>query len=207
MKTALRALTLLLAYASFSTHSVNAQARRLASPDGYSATEVAGHYDEREGYVEGKWLEIRYGRPIKRSRNLFDLPDWREALMDGAEVWRAGANVTTRLSIETPLLFAGTKVNPGEYTVFIDFRQQPWQFVLSTWTAQLRYDYENKEALWGAYEYTADKDAVRAEMQVENLDHSFDQLSWQFVDVNTEGGKLMLLWDKIQATVDFKISD
>lgn len=207
MKISSPVIALALTLASISITSVAAQERRIASPAGYSATEVGGHYDVREGYVNGRWLEIRYGRPIKRSRNLFDLPDWREALMDGAEVWRAGANVTTRLTIETPLLFANTRVEPGEYTVFIDFMQEPWLFVLSNWTAQLSYDYENKEALWGAYEYTADRDVVRAEMQLNQLDYSFDQLSWQFVDMNNEAGKLMFLWDKVQATVPFKIVD
>lgn len=181
------------------------QDRRIASPAGYSATELDGEYNVRSGYEGGKWIEIRYGRPIKRSRNLFDTDDWREALMDGAEVWRAGANVSTRLSTETDLLFNNTLLPAGNYTVFIDFNQEPWQFIVSSWSAQLTYDYENKAALWGAYDYSSDKDIVRAPMELVRLNHSFDQLSWQFVDVSNSAGKLMLLWDKIQATVSFTV--
>src|ERR1051325_7166525 len=51
--------------------SLAAQNRRIASPPGTAATEIGGHYDVREGYVGGHWLELRFGRPIKRGRDLF----------------------------------------------------------------------------------------------------------------------------------------
>lgn len=177
----------------------------IASPAGSSATQVLGRFDDRDGYINGKWIQILYGRPIKRERSLFDLPDWREALLDGAEVWRAGANVTTRLVTEVDLTFAGTKVPPGEYTVFIDFNESEdsWSFILSRFSAQLNYDYEDKSALWGAYEYTAEKDVVRIPMSVNRDDIVYDQLSWQFADVHGGSGKLVLLWDKIRASVEF----
>src|SRR2546430_367381 len=57
-----------------------AQTRRSASPPGSSATEVGGKYDVRAGYVGGKWIEIRYGRPIKRGRDLFGPPEFADAL-------------------------------------------------------------------------------------------------------------------------------
>ena len=41
-----------------------------------------------------------------------------EALKGGAAVWRAGANVLTRLRTEVPLVFDGKVVPPGEYTVY-----------------------------------------------------------------------------------------
>ena len=182
-----------------------AQERRIASPAGISATEVGGRFDVREGYVDGKWIEIHYGRPIKRSRNIFDLPDSEDALMDGAEVWRAGANVTTRLFTEIPLQFGNTRIEPGEYTVFINFADDGWEFVLSTWPAQLRYDYENHDALWGAYEYTPDRDVVRIAMTVETTEHSYDQLSWQFVDMQANSGAMIMHWDKVAARVPFGI--
>jgi hypothetical protein len=182
-----------------------AQNRRVASPAGAAATQVGGRYDEREGYVGGKWLEIRYGRPIKRGRDLFGPNDYADALNDGAPVWRAGANVTTRLNIEVPIVIAGRTIAPGEYSVFIDLQPRQWMFVLSTWPAQATYDYENKTALWGAYDYTPDRDVVRTAMRRETVKYSFDQLSWEFLDVTDAGGKLALIWDRQLAWVPFSI--
>ena len=94
------------------------------------------------------------------------------------------------------------RVEPGEYTVFIELGDDAWTFILSRWPAQTTYDYENKDALFGAYYYTADRDVVRTAMTVEEADVSFEQLSWQFVDVGEEGGRLMLLWGNKRASVE-----
>lgn len=185
--------------------ALSAQPRRIASPAGASATEVLGRYDEREGYVGGKWLEVRYGRPIKRGRNLFGAADYAEALNDGAPVWRAGANVSTRLNIEVPIVLGGRTIPVGEYSLFIDLQPKAWTLIVSSWAAQTTYDEKNKSALFGAYDYTPDKDVVRVPMKRETLPYSFDQLSWQFLDMTDKGGKLALLWDREIASVSFEI--
>lgn len=185
-----------------------AQERRLASPPGRSATEVKGHYDEREGYVAGRWIEILYGRPIKRGRDLWGPPDFAEALNDGAEVWRAGANYSTRLRTELPLVIAGKRLEPGEYTLFIELSREAWTLIVSSWPAQTDgYDYENKDALFGAFGYTPDRDVARAPMRLERISWSFDQLSWQFLDMSDAGGRLALFWDDRMASVPFEIAD
>jgi hypothetical protein len=187
------------------TAATLAQGRHIASPPGGSASEVLGRHDEREGYVGGKWLEISYGRPIKRGRNLFAPADYADALNDGAPVWRAGANQTTRLKTAATLGIAGKTVAPGEYSVFIDLQPKTWTLILSTWPAQTTYDDNNKQALWGAYDYTPDRDVVRAPMTREKLARSFEQMSWQFVDMSETSGRLALLWDRELASVAFKI--
>ena len=185
--------------------AVSAQTRRIASPPGASATEVGGRYDEREGYVGGKWLEVRYGRPIKRGRDLFGPADYADVLNDGAPVWRAGANVSTRLNIEVPIVLGGRTIPAGEYSLFIDLQPNAWILIVSTWAAQTTYDVQNKAALFGAYDYTPDKDLVRVPMTRESLPYSLDQLSWQFLDVTDKGGQLALLWDRQIARVPFEI--
>ncbi len=185
--------------------ALSAQTRRIASPPGASATEVGGRYDEREGYVGGKWLEVRYGRPIKRGRDLFGPADYADVLNDGAPVWRAGANVSTRLNIEVPILLGGRTIPVGEYSLFIDLQPKAWILIVSSWPAQTTYDDKNKSALFGAYDYTADRDLVRVPMTRETLPYSFDQLSWQFLDVTDKGGQLALLWDRQIARVSFEI--
>lgn len=186
---------------------VLAQERRVASPPGSSATQVGGEYDARAGYVGGQWIEIRYGRPIKRGRDLFGPDDYREFLYDGAPLWRAGANHSTQLMTELPLVFDSQTLPPGDYTVFMDLATDPWTFVVSTWPAQQEYDFENKEALFGAYYYTPDKDVVRAPMRRESSPYAHDQLSWQFLDMSAGGGRLALFWDQVIASVAFTVGE
>ena len=184
---------------------LSAQERRIMSPAGGSATQIGGYYDPVRGFVNGDWIEVRYGRPLKRGRDIFSADDYREHLNDGAPIWRAGANQTTRLITDVPLVFATTAIAPGEYTLFIDLGATPWEFIVSNWPAQVSYDAGNREALFGAFEYTPDRDVVRIPMTVETLPRSFDQLSWQFLDITDTGGTLALLWDTKLASVAFTL--
>ena len=183
-------------------------ARRPASPAGSSAAQVGGVFDARTGYVNGRWIEIRYGRPLKRGRDLFGPADFVDFLNDGAPVWRAGANQSTRLTTDAPLSIAGRSIPAGEYTLFIDLApNDKWTLIVSRWPAQTTYDEANKAALWGAYEYTADRDIVRAPMRIERLPHAFEQLSWELLDITPKGGVIALLWDRKLASVAFTVGE
>lgn len=184
-------------------------ARKPASPAGTAATQIGGKYVDVQGrqrYQDGKWIEVTYGRPIKRGRqNLFGAgADYGKAVTDGSPVWRAGANQTTRLMTEVPLVFEGKTLPAGEYSVFVDLKENAWTLIFSTWPAQEKYDPNNKEALWGSYGYTPDKDVLRAPMKVETLPFSMDQFTIAFIDVAVDGGKLAMMWDKTMATASFK---
>ncbi len=183
--------------------------RKPASPAGTAATQIGGKYVEVQGgqrYQDGKWIEVTYSRPIKRGRqNLFGAgADYGKAVSDGSPVWRAGANQTTRFKTEVPLVFDGKTLPAGEYSVFVELKENAWTLVFSNWPAQEKYDPNNKAALWGSYGYTPDKDVLRAEMKVETLPFSMDQFTIAFIDMTADGGKLAMMWDKTMATASFK---
>ena len=55
----------------------------------------------------------RYSRPLKRGRELFGTGDaYATKLNAGAPVWRAGADVSTRLKTEAPLVIGGKTARP-----------------------------------------------------------------------------------------------
>jgi hypothetical protein len=183
--------------------------RKPASPPGTAATQIGGKYVEVQGgqrYQDGKWIEVTYSRPIKRGRqNLFGAgADYGKKVSDGSPVWRAGANQTTRFKTEVPLVFDGKTLPAGEYSVFVELKENAWTLIFSNWPAQEKYDPKNKEALWGSYGYTPDKDVLRAPMKVETLPFSMDQFTIAFIDMAADGGKLAMLWDKTMATASFK---
>lgn len=187
------------------------QTNRPLSPRASSATQVGGEWVKTENgqrYQGGKWIEITYGAPIKRGRsNLFGSgAEYGKAVTGGAPVWRAGANASTRLKTEVPLQFAGKTVPAGEYSVFIDLKENNWTLILSNWAAQEKFDRGNKDALWGAYNYTPDKDVVRVPMEVMTLDMSVDQLAWTFLDVTKNAGKIALVWDNVMAVAPFTVA-
>ena len=193
-----------------------AQENRPLSPSGTAAAQVQGKYVKPTGrgapalggeaYQGGKWIEITYGRPLKRGRDLWGSgADYGKAALVGAPIWRAGANVSTRLKTEVPLIINEKTVPAGEYSLFIDLKPNNWTLVVSTWPAAPRFDPNNKEALWGSYNYTPDKDVVRAPMTLTTLPVSIEQLTWAFTDMSDAGGKMTIMWDKNMASVPFRV--
>jgi hypothetical protein len=192
------------------TALVAAQGERPASPAGAAAAQVGGKYvqgSEGPEYKGGKWIEITSGRPIKRGRDVLGGAgaDYGKVANPDAPVWRAGANNTTQLKTEVPLVINNKTIAPGTYTMFIDLKPNSWTLILSNWKAQERYDPKNTAQLFGAYGYTPDKDVVRAPMTLTALPFSIEQLTWAFTDMSDGGGKLTIMWDKSVASVSFRV--
>ena len=194
---------------------VVAQNTREMSPAGSASAQVLGKWVKGSGrqftlggdsYQGGKWIDITFGRPLKRGRDLFGSgANYGKDALVGAPIWRAGANVTTRLKSEVPLVLGGKTIPAGEYSLFIELKENDWTLVVSTWPAQQKYDPNNKDALWGAYNYTPDKDVVRVKMKLETLPHAFEQLSWEFLDMTDTGGSMAIVWGTTLASVPFKV--
>ncbi len=175
---------------------VTAQEPRPASPRGSAATQLG---------EKGPWIEITSGRPIKRGRDLWGSgATYGQTLLARAPVWRAGADVSTRLKTDVPLQIGGKAVPAGEYSLFVDLKSPTdWTLIVSSWGAKKAGRDQQKDALWGAYNYTPDKDVARVAMKVDKLPLSIDQLTWNFADVTAAGGQLVLMWDTVVATAPF----
>ena len=187
--------------------------RRIASPLGHTSVEVGGKYvaSDKPGvapsYTGGKWIDVTYYRPIKRGRSdLFGAgADYGKKVNASAPVWRAGANVTTRLKTEVALEIGGKRLEPGEYSLFVDLKENAWTLIVSRQPWQKNYDANDKTGTWGAYGYDPKFDVVRVPMKLEKMGHALEEFMIDFVDVGEKDGKLALWWDKEFATADFKI--
>jgi hypothetical protein len=200
-----------------------AQSSRPLSPAGEASVQVGGKWVKStrqsyamggERYEGGKWIDIIYSRPLMRGRQAFtgtgkDYGKSTVVQAPGAPiatVWSAGANVSTRLKTEVPLIIGGKTVPAGEYSLFIDLKNPTeWTFIVSNWGAAPRIDPNDKDAIYGAFGYTPEKDVVRAAMKVDTLPFTVEELTWQFIDMNEDGGRIAIMWDKSMGSVPFKI--
>ena len=182
-----------------------ALAQRPASPRGEAAIQVGGEYEERR-YVGGKWITVDYGRPILRGRTgIFgEGSDYGKGANAGAPVWRAGANQSTRFMTEVDLKFGDKTLPAGEYSMFIDLKEGDWTLIMSTHAAKNGFR-EPGEGLWGAYNYTPDKDVLRVSMDVDSTPVSYEQLTISFVNVTAKGGSLALMWENTVGMASFSL--
>jgi hypothetical protein len=190
-----------------------AQAPRLpASPPGQSATQVGGKWATPPGsdeatYTGGKWIVVDYGRPILRGRkNIFGSgADYGKMVNSGAPVWRAGANVTTRLRTEVPLVFGDKTLPAGEYSVFVDLKPAAWTLIVSNQPYQRKYDPANKTDTWGSFNYDPKFDLLRVPMRLASATPSLEQFAIEFASMTDQGGTLVMRWDATVASVPFKV--
>jgi hypothetical protein len=159
--------------------------QRQQSPEGTASTQV-----------NGRWIDIVHGKPILRGRTgIFGSgADYGKTLFDGGTVWRAGANVSTRLRNQMPLEIGGKRVPAGELVMLIDLKSdKDWTLILTSQPYVATFDPQNT------------KDLARAPMTVERLPYTVDQLMWWFTDVTPTGGTMRIAWERVTASVPFKI--
>lgn len=199
--------------AAATTPTAPSAPRRSASPPGTAATQVGGKWsapdkDSEPRYSGGKWIEITYSRPILRGRaDIFGKgADYGKKVLAGAPLWRAGANQTTRLKTEVPLTMGGKRIEPGEYSLFVDLKEEGWTLVVSTQPYQEKYDPNDKAKTWGAYGYDTKYDVVRVPMKMMAPQVSADQFTIGFVDMTDNGGGIAMAWGKTGAVAPFTVA-
>jgi hypothetical protein len=212
--TMLRRISVTVALATLIASSASlAQERKPMSPPGTAATQVGGSWGapDAEGdrrYSGGKWIEITYSRPILRGRqNIFGSgADYGKKVSGGGPVWRAGANLTTRMKTEAALEIGDKRIEPGEYSLFVELKEPAWTLIVSKQPYQQKYDEKDKVGTFGAYNYDPKHDVVRAPMTMITPKASIDQFTIGFVDVTDSGGKLAMAWEKTAAVVPFTVA-
>jgi hypothetical protein len=192
---------------------------RPLSPDGIASAQVLGAWVKPEQatfamggerYQDGRWIDIVYGRPLLRGREAFTGTgaDYGKATYAGAPIWRAGANVSTRLRSEVPLILGSTTVPAGEHTLFIELKTPTeWNLVVSRWRASPTFTPEDKvNTIYGAFDYTPDRDVVRVAMKVDALPYRVEELAWEFLDMTNDSGRIAIRWDRSMASVPFRVA-
>ena len=194
-----RLLVLSLCLAVIGFAPAVAQDGRPASPEGAAATQIGD-----------AWIDITYSRPILRGRNgYFGAGEsYGEAVNAGGPVWRAGANVTTRINTEADLMIGETTVPAGEYSLFVELKEGAWTAIISKQGYMEAFDSDKMaEGLtWGAYGYNAEHDVARAPMTVETTEYSIDQMTILFSDVSAGGGAIVVMWDNQTGVLPFGVA-
>lgn len=132
-------------------------------------------------------ISIDYGRPGVKGRKIFG------ELVPYNQVWRAGANSSTKITFGQSVNFGGKVVPAGTYGLFIVPTEKDWKVILNK-------DFQQ----WGAYTYDPKQDVVDITVPVNKL---ADKQEWFEITLNPtdeNSGNLVIKWDMVQAEVALK---
>ncbi|AWW28814.1 hypothetical protein DN752_00960 [Echinicola strongylocentroti] len=124
-------------------------------------------------------VKLEYSRPSVKDRKIFG------TLVPYGEVWRTGANASTKITFSTPVSVEGHDVPAGTYALYAIPNKKEWTFVLS----------ENLE-LWGAIGYTPDNDVLRFTVPSQKSKEYYETMELSFNDMTDTGATLNLHWEK-----------
>ncbi len=136
--------------------------------------------------VHGAAIQVDYGTPSKRGRELFG------ALVPYGEVWRTGANRATHFTTDRNLVVRDLEVPAGEYTLYSIPSEEGGLLLINTQTGQ------------GGTTYNEDQDLGRVELTRTTLDESVEVFTI-LVEETDEGGELKLQWGMTELSVPFGV--
>lgn len=129
-------------------------------------------------------IEVDYSRPSVRGREIFG------SVVPWGEVWRTGANESTKITFSTPVNFGGKDVPAGKYALYTIPNKDEWTVILS-----------NDTSLWGSNNYKADKDAARVTVKPVTLPSPVETFTLDVGNLATDSAVLRILWDKADVRV------
>ncbi|CAN5371719.1 DUF2911 domain-containing protein [soil metagenome] len=127
-------------------------------------------------------IEVSYSQPSKRGREIFG------GLVPYGEVWRTGANEATEVTFNKDVLFGGSPLPSGTYSLFTIPREDQWTIII------------NEETGISGTNYDESKDVLRIEAPAENLQEEVEVFTIN-VEENPQGANLILLWDQTSISV------
>jgi len=131
--------------------------------------------------VDGAKVSIEYGRPYMRGRKIVG------GLVPYGRVWRTGADQSTTLTTDAPLVIGGATVPTGRVTLYTLPSPAGWKLIINKQTGQ-----------WGT-EYNEAQDLARVDLTTKTLTAPVDQFT-----ITIGGGQLKLAWELTELSIPIK---
>jgi hypothetical protein len=136
------------------------------------------------------YVKITYGRPSKNGRTIFG------QLVPFGQVWRAGANEATEVTITRDIKIDGNDLKAGTYALFIIPEKDKWTIVFN---ADL--------GMWGAYNYNQKMDVLRLDVPVTPVtDVVYEQFTIA-IDQKNDKADVVMAWDQTKTTIPIQFSE
>lgn len=131
-------------------------------------------------------ISVEYSRPSKKGRTIFG------DLVPYDQIWRLGANASTKITITTDITIQGKALKAGTYSVLAIPNVDIWTLVFNT-------DLE----LRGTGNYDAKKNVLEVKSKVVKIDESVETFSIAINNVTHQSAMLSFEWENTK--VDFAI--
>ncbi len=149
---------------------------------------------ELKGTVGLAEVKVVYSRPSAKGR------DVAGNLIPYNEVWRTGANASTKISFSKDVKLNGNPVPAGDYALYTSFTEDKATIILS-----------NNLTWWGSLGYDSKDDLLRFDVPVKHPSSHYETFTISFSDFTMNSANLNMKWEhtkamfKIESDVDANV--
>ena len=137
--------------------------------------------------LNGKQLAVNYSCPSMRGRKIMG------GVVPYDAVWRTGANAATSFVTSADLKIGDKIIPKGLYTLYSLPSAKQWSLIINKQTGQ-----------WGTV-YNEKLDLVRLPMKKKMIAKPVEKFTILLERTGNTAGRLVLMWERTQLSVDFKI--
>ena len=160
--------TLIAAVIFFNQAAVEAQVE-YPSPSPFSKLH------QRVGVTD---VDIEYSRPARKGRTLFvDVEKF-------GQIWRTGANASTKISFSKDVTLEGEKVAAGTYALYSIPGESEWSVML----------YSDLSLGGNVAAYDPAKEVLKVNVTAEKLDFSVENLTMDIGNIKNDGATIGIVW-------------
>ena len=128
-------------------------------------------------------VQVSYHRPAVKGRQIWG------ALVPYGEVWRAGANENTTISLSHQVKIEGKLLPAGTYGLHMIPTQGEWTIIFS-----------KNATSWGSYFYKESEDAIRCTVKPQSSQFQ-EWLVYEFAELTDSSALLTLSWEKLRVPI------
>jgi tetratricopeptide (TPR) repeat protein len=132
-------------------------------------------------------ISVAYSRPLVKGREIFG------KMIAHGNVWRAGADENTVLTLSSDATINNQLIKAGSYGLHIIPNENEWTVILNT-----------EVDAWGSYFYKEEKDIARFTVTPQKINHH-EALTYNFVNILKNSVDLQLVWAETAVTFTINI--
>lgn len=134
--------------------------------------------------TDEKEISVQYYQPYKNERLIFGELD-NGALVPYGYYWRLGANLTTKITTNQDLNFAGRNLPKGTYGLYAYPYAENWVVIVHEKTGRISFSEPDSKGI-----------LMKINLPVQKLDKSLEQFTIDFVE-----SSLRMRWDKTKVVI------
>ena len=138
-------------------------------------------------------VEISYSRPSQKGRLIFGSEE-EGALLPNGKYWRLGANEATEITLSRNVLFNGSEIEAGSYSMYSFPGENEFEIILNSDLGK-----------WGAFDPDHNFDVLKTKVPVEKSNDAVEQFTIRFEE---KGSKVLVVceWSDTKIKIPLELN-